>query len=129
MTKSRGKIFAGAATAFAALFLGAAPAGANTSSPPPFQCNATVNGGTINNNIQVPANGVCVLNGVTVKGSVTAGTNSYFESNGSKISGNVIGNQSLTLYAWNHSEVGANVAGPTNPHMFVSDSARRQSAP
>src|ERR1700736_977153 len=123
----RGKIFVGAAAVFAAFCVGTVTAAADDTSTPAFQCNATVNGGAINRNVVVQNNGVCILNGVTVKGSVTVGNKSYFESNGSKISGNVIGDQSLTLYVWNHSEVGGSIAGRMTPQLFVYDSTIKQS--
>lgn len=121
----RSKIIVGAAGAFAALFLGGVPAGASTATPPPFQCNTTVNGGSFVN-VAVPAGGVCVLNGVNVSGNVTAGANAYFESNGSTVAGNVLGNQALTLYVWNHSTVGGDVAGYQAPQMFLYDSTFKQ---
>lgn len=114
----------GAAATFAALFLGVAPVGANGGGgPAPFQCNKTVNGGTIAGSVQVPANGVCVLNGVSVSGSVYVDANAYFESNGSIISGQVVGNQALTLYLYNHSAVAGSVAGYQTAQLFLYESA------
>lgn len=123
----RGKIFVGAAAACAALCLGVAPAAADDSGHLPFVCNTTVNGGTINRSVRVPTNGVCVLNGVAVDGTIRAGTNAYLESDGSTVSGSVVGDQSLTLYIWNHSVVGGDVAGSKTPQVFVYDSTVRHS--
>ena len=123
----RGKVLVGVAAVVAALWVGAAHAGADGGgSPPPFLCNKTVSGGTINSNVSVPAGAVCILNGVTVNGSVSAGSNAYFESNGSKISGSVLGNQALTLYAWNHSAIGGVLAGYKTSQLFLYDSSVAQ---
>jgi hypothetical protein len=110
-----------AAVAFAALGLSAVPVGANGGSGS-YNCNKTVNGGTIDSNVKVTNNGVCVLNGVTVNGNVSVGVNGYFESNGSTISGNVSAGSSLTVYIRNNSNIGGNVAGYLTAQVFVYDS-------
>ncbi len=115
------RFLVGALVALYALGLGAAPVSAGGGGGS-FNCNKTVNGGTILSNVNVNPNGVCILNGVTVTGNVTAGRNSYFESNGSTIAGNVTGGSSLTLYIWGGSKVGGNVAGINTAQVFVYDS-------
>jgi hypothetical protein len=113
------RILVGAVVAFAALGLGAAPAAAAGGGT---NCNGTVNGGTINSNVTVNTNGVCILNGVTVNGNVAVGKKAYFEAQGSTINGNVSGMGSLTLYIWGHSTVNGNVSALQTAQVFVYNS-------
>lgn len=116
-------LISGAAAVAAVAALSGGTVAAEASGPPPFQCSTTINGGTIESDVQVPANAACFLDGVTVKGSVAADSGSYFESNGSRIWGSVVGNQALTLYIRNGSVVGRSVAGHKTAQVFVYNSA------
>ncbi|HXA41286.1 MAG TPA: hypothetical protein VNV65_00075 [Candidatus Solibacter sp.] len=93
------------------------------SSPPPFQCNGTYSGKTIQSNVEVPAGGVCVLLNSTVNGNIVADTNAYLESAGSNLQGDVTGNGALTLYLHNATRVAGNVVGYITPQVLVYDSS------
>ena len=114
-------LLVGVAVAIWAIGLSATPAFAKGGGGS-FNCNGTVNGGTIAQNVSVSNNGVCVLNGVAVTGNVSVGKKAYFESNGSTISGNVTGINALTLYVWGGSNVSGNVSGIGTAQVFVYNS-------
>lgn len=104
------------------LIVGPVPSLANNT-PPPFQCNGTFTGKTINGNLEVPANGVCILNASTVNGNLQADTNAYLESKGSNLQGDVTGNSALTIYLHDATRVAGNVVGYATPQVLVYDSS------
>jgi hypothetical protein len=86
-------------------------------------CNGAISNQVINNNIEVPAGGVCVLTADTVNGNVRADSNAYLETVGGTLNGDVLGNGALTLYIHQGTRVNGNVAGYQTPQVLVYDSS------
>jgi hypothetical protein len=87
-----------AVCAVASLSMASSALGHHNSPPPPFTCNGTFTGATINNNVVVPDNGVCILIASTVNGNVSVKKNAYFEASASTINGSITSFRSTTVY-------------------------------
>jgi hypothetical protein len=87
-----------------------------------FKCNGTFTGVTINSDVIVPPNAVCILNSSTVKGGVLVQTNAYFQSTNTTIKEDVQGNQAQTVFIDTGSKVSDNVLASQTGQVFVFNS-------
>jgi hypothetical protein len=86
---------------------------------PPQECNTTLNGATVPDDLVVPENGVCTLTGGSVGGDVKVGKNAYFQATGTQIGGEVEGNRALTLFIDTGTTVGGEVDASRTFQVFV----------
>jgi len=86
---------------------------------PPVQCNGTLTGQTIPDDLVVPENGTCIIVNSTVGDDVRVGKNAYFQSTGSTIGGHVEGSRSQTIFIDTGSTVGDGVESLRTAQLFV----------
>jgi hypothetical protein len=89
---------------------------------PPVECNGTLTGQTIPDDLVVPDNGSCTIVNSTVGDDVKVGQNAYFQSTGSTIGGHVSGSRSLTIFIDTGSTVGDGVESLRTGQLFVFNS-------
>lgn len=89
---------------------------------PPTECNGTLTGQTIPDDLVVPDNGTCTIVNSTVGDDVKVGKNAYFQATGSQIAGHVEGNRSQTIFVDTGSTVGDGVEANRTAQLFVFNS-------
>jgi hypothetical protein len=89
---------------------------------PPTECNGTLTGKTIPDDLVVPDNGACTIVNSSVGDDVKVGKNAYFQATGSQIAGHVEGNHSLTIFIDTGTTVGDGVEANRTAQLFVFNS-------
>jgi hypothetical protein len=91
----------------------------NQCAVPPTQCNGTLNGQTIPNDLVVPDDGSCTITNSTVGGDVKVGKNAFFQATGSQIGGGVKGKHSQTVFIDTGTTVGDDLRTYGTSQVFI----------
>jgi cyclophilin family peptidyl-prolyl cis-trans isomerase len=86
---------------------------------PPTECNGTLTGQTIPDDLIVPDNGSCVLVNSSVGDDVKVGENAFFQATGSQIGDDVSAFNSQTVFIDTGTTVGDDLRAFGTPQVFV----------
>jgi hypothetical protein len=91
----------------------------NQCAVPPTECNGTLTGQTIPDDLVVPENGACTLVNSSVGDDVKVGKDAFFQATGSRIGGDVRASNAQTVFIDTGTTIGDDLRAYGTPQVFV----------